>query len=227
MDYNNKVIGFHIHTCFSFDSMQKPEDIVDLYVKHGYDIIIITDHNEIEGGRIAKEYALKKYPGIIEVVIGEEIFTDIGDVAAFPLEHKIEKGNFGAVIDKIKEQNAYACLVHPYSEHDLLRIHNDEIISQIDFVEVFNCRLLNSKLNKYAEGYADKYNKMKIIGIDAHLKKELCNASFVWNEKFEIIGSRKRTTKKRNIRLSSLIRAFKKKNYRRIPALIMLYLLGI
>ncbi len=226
MKFADKKIGFHIHTCHSFDSLLRPEKIIDYCVEKGYEMVIITDHNEIEGAKTAKEYASKHYPGRIEVVIGEEIFTDIGDIVAFPLTHKIEKGNYEFVFEKIKEQNAFICLVHPYSEHDLLRIHNDEIISKVDFVEVFNSRLINKKLNAYAEEYANKYGKMKIVGIDAHLKKELKNASFIWDEKYQIINDTRLLTKIRNIRLSSIIRDFRRKNYKRIPYLIILYLLG-
>lgn len=226
INLNNKIIAFHIHTRYSFDSIQSPESVVDYYIKQGYEIIVITDHNEIEGACIANEYAYKKYNGKIEVVVGEEIYTDIGDIIGFPLTMRIEKGNIETVIEEIRRQNGYVCIPHPYSEHDLIRIHNEEIISKIDFVEVINCRLLNNKLNDYAGAYAGKYKIRGVIGIDAHLKRELGNGSFIWDNDFNIREKRIRITSKRIIRLSAIIKAFKRKQLVRIPALILLYILG-
>lgn len=226
MEYFNKKCAFHIHTRFSFDCILRPEEIVEYYFAEGYEIIIITDHNEIEGALNARNYAEETYPGKIEVVIGEEIKTDIGDIIGFPLTEKIETGNAEEVIREIKKQGAFVCLPHPYHEHNLFQIHSEHFVQNIDFVEIYNCRVLNKKLNQYAEEYCCKFNKKSIIGTDAHLKKELGNAHFKLDNNFILKEEYRRESNRRSIRLSSLIKAVKIKKYSRIPALIILYMIG-
>lgn len=224
--YFNKKCAFHIHTCYSFDSMLRPEEIVEYYSAEGYELIVITDHNEIEGARNAKNYAEETYPSKIEVVIGEEIKTDIGDIIGFPLKERIETGNAEEVIREIKKQGAFVCLPHPYHEHNLFEIHNEHLVDKIDFVEIYNCRVLDIKLNQYAEEYCCKFNKKSIIGTDAHLKKELGNAHFKLDNNYTLKEEYRHESSKRNIRLSSIIKAVKMKKYSRIPALIILYVIG-
>lgn len=54
----------HIHSCFS-DSVLTPVEIVDRWKRDGYKLIAITDHDEIEGSRIAYDYA--KGRGIVVI----------------------------------------------------------------------------------------------------------------------------------------------------------------
>ncbi len=54
----------HIHTCYS-DGDMRPEEVVDRWKAAGYKMIAITDHDEIEGSRIASSYA--KGRGIIVI----------------------------------------------------------------------------------------------------------------------------------------------------------------
>ena len=113
MNYYPKNLVFHVHTKYSYDSRLEPQYIVDFLVKANIHQVIITDHNEILGALEAKEYAEKKYPDKLEVIIGEEIKTDIGDIIGFPLYEKIIPGNHNTVIKEIQTQNAFVCLPHP------------------------------------------------------------------------------------------------------------------
>lgn len=54
----------HIHTCFS-DGALRPETIVDRWKSEGYKLIAVTDHDDIEGSRIAYNYA--KGRGIVVI----------------------------------------------------------------------------------------------------------------------------------------------------------------
>lgn len=218
--------GFHIHTYYSSDSIMKPGDIVDICAGMGYETIIITDHNEIKGAEQAREYSIEKYNGKIEVIIGEEVKTDIGDIIGFPLSKRIEKGAFEDVVKEMKRQNAYICIPHPYLEHNLQKIHNDEILKSIDFVEVLNCRVLNGKLNEYAGEYSIKYGIKRIIGSDAHLESELGNSFFIWDNDFEIRSSGYKLSTRRKIRASAIIKAVKSGKYIKIIPLIIYYIIG-
>lgn len=209
----NKKTAFHVHTNFSDDSNLKPEDLVDFLVKKNFEQVIITDHNEIQGALIAKNYCESKYGDDFTVIIGEEVSTDIGDIIGFPLTKKIIPTDAKDCFKQIKSQGGFVCLPHPYKEHDLFEIHQKWFIDNLDFVEVFNSRL-NSNLNKYANNYARSYKKMQIIGSDAHLLNELNNTSFKFKIGIdELIVLHKSYSETKDIRKSQFIKYYSKKEY--------------
>jgi len=212
----NKKTAFHIHTKYSYDSNLDPKGIIENLVNWGYEQVIITDHDTIDGALYAKEYAEKNYKNQIHVIIGEEISTNIGDIIGFPLKHHIETNDFNECILKIKEQNAFVCLPHPYKEHNLFEIHTNEFIEKIDFIETFNARL-NPTLNGFAEKYADYYNKFKIIGSDTHVCQELNNTCFKFlNSNHDIDILKSIYSKKSHIRKSQLIKYQRRKNVSKV-----------
>lgn len=209
----NKKTAFHVHTKYSYDSILSPENVIDYLVYIGYGQVIITDHDNIDGALFANEYANRKYSDRFQVIIGEEISTNIGDIIGFPLQEQIKANNYKDCFRKIKEQNAYICLPHPYKQHDLFEIHIPSFIDCIDFVETFNSRLTPA-LNSYAEKYADYFNKKKIFGSDAHLANELNNAGFLFtSSNFDIEIIKNKYSNNKNIRRSQSIKYLKKKQY--------------
>jgi len=214
---------FHVHTYHSIDSFLKPDFIVDTFYDAKIDNVIITDHNSIRGAVEAKDYAEKKYGNRINVIIGEEVKTDIGDIIGFPISNEIQMKEHAKVIDEIKNQGGFVCLPHPYKSHNLLKIHKQQFIDSIDFIEIFNARI-SAKLNAYAEEMASYYNKHTIVGADAHVKGDLFNASFVFNNNLEIIERSTTYTSKRNFRLSQLVQNLKEKN---IAGIVKYYLLSL
>ncbi|MFH1196168.1 MAG: PHP domain-containing protein [bacterium] len=217
MDWlKNKKTAFHIHTSYSYDSRLAPAAVVDYFVEEGFDTIIITDHETISGAVEAAEYAEKNYPGKISVIIGEEIKTDIGDITGFPLSRKIGAGNFFDVTKEIKEQDAVVCLPHPFSSHDLSAIASAKYLDEIDFIEVFNARCSDAA-NESAVKLQMKFKKYPVIGSDAHVKEELANTYFIWDNDFSIKESLTLKTTKRYVRKSQLVKSIKRKD---IPCLI-------
>ena len=202
---------FHVHTYHSIDSFLKPKVLVDVLFKAKIDNVIITDHNSIRGALEAKAYAEKNYTNKFNVIIGEEVKTDIGDIIGFPIKDEIQLKDHKKVIDEIKKQGGFACLPHPYKSHNLLKIHEQQFIDSIDFIEIFNARV-SKKLNEYAKEMASYYNKNTIIGSDAHVKGDLLNASFIFNNSLEIQECSAIYTTKRNFRLSQLVQNLKEKN---------------
>ena len=211
MDLSNKKIAFHIHTNYSSDCNSDPKEVIDMLFDLGFSIAIITDHNTIEGAMSAKVYADKKYKDRFQVIVGEEVLSDIGDIIGFPVANEVKKGNYQEVIDNLKRQFAKICLPHPYKSHDLFLIHEEKFISQFDFIEVFNSRL-NEKLNEYAQRLCKKFDKIPIVGIDAHTIEDLKNCYVVYNEEMKIIDSLAKPTPISNIRKSQMINARKKNN---------------
>lgn len=209
MDISNKKIVFHIHTKYSSDSNSEPSEIVDSLVKSGIDTAIITDHNTIKGAVEAKKYSEKKYGEKFKVIIGEEVLSDIGDIIGFPITNEIPKGNYQDVISSMKEMEAYICLPHPYKSHDCFLIHEEQFLTQFDFIEIYNSRI-NQKLNEYAVKLNQKHKKIPIIGNDAHTIEDLKNCFVKYNDKMEIVESLTNPTPIKNIRKSQMIDAKKK-----------------
>jgi predicted metal-dependent phosphoesterase TrpH len=221
----NKRIVSHIHTKFSYDSFLEPETIVETAIKNKIEIIIITDHNSIEGAKIAKQYAEKKYTNKLQVLIGEEVLTDIGDIIGFPLKNKINSYNYLDVIKEIKDQGGFVYLPHPYQGHNLFLIHDSNFISNLDFIEIFNSRL-NKKENYFAELLQINSGIRPILGSDAHLKSEIMNVSFKFDESFNIYDQVSTRTTLRNIRKVSFIKYFKKRNLVKMLKYLLLILLN-
>jgi predicted metal-dependent phosphoesterase TrpH len=225
MDLLNKKINFHIHTKYSFDSFLEPSFIVDYLYQNGFEVAIITDHNTIKGALEAKAYAEKKYKDKFIVIVGEEVKSNIGDIIGFPITNEINPGDYKTVIKQMKEQNAILCLPHPYKSHDLFLIHQEEFINEFVFIEVFNARI-NDKLNEHAEKLAEKYNKLKIVGNDAHVKSDLLNCSNYYRNNLKNPEFSVKRTHIRNVRKSQIINFLKKKNPVSIIKYFFLFVIG-
>ena len=105
----------HIHTTYS-DGFASPEDTIDLIVKEtDLRVVAITDHDTAEGAFVAHEYA-QRYVGQLEVIIGQEVTTNDGDVLALYIHETLPKFRTAeAAIDAIHGQGGLAIAAHPFS----------------------------------------------------------------------------------------------------------------
>jgi hypothetical protein len=110
-------------------------------------------------------------------------------------------------------------------EHNIFKIHCEDVLKHVDFIEIFNSRC-NSKLNLFAFELQKANNIHPIIATDAHVKDELLNTYFIYNEKYEILEERSAYAKLRNVRLSQLVKYYKEKNIKKIIKYIILYIIG-
>lgn len=115
MTKNYGKADFHIHSSIG-DAVCTPEEIVD-YVEHhtDLDVIAITDHDQIKGGIIAREYAIKKGYRI-NVIIGEEVSTLSGHLIGLFMKKRIKR--YTNLIDTIKDihnQGGICIIPHPLS----------------------------------------------------------------------------------------------------------------
>ena len=161
-------IDFHTHTYFSYDSLMRPEKILGIAQKKGLTHIVINDHNTINGGleckKIEKNYKLN-------VIIGSEIKTDIGDVTGIFLKEEIKQGPYLEVIEQIKNQGGLSILNHPFVGHNLSGLN----FSVFDFIEGYNGRC-NEEQNRKAIELAKSNNKPILAGSDAHTYSEVGNS---------------------------------------------------
>lgn len=168
----------HIHSKYSYDSLSSPKEIIKIAKKTGLKGIAITDHDTIKGAveasRITKD---------IEIIIGSEIKTNIGDVIGLFLNEEIISRQFEEVIDEIKSQNGFVVLPHPYKTFDNV---SDSILNQVDAIEIFNGRI-SKQLNDKAQKLA--YDKKMVItgGSDAHLIRDVGSVVTVLDMELEFL----------------------------------------
>ena len=92
----------HLHTRYSCDSNLKPESILKIVKKLGLDGVAFTDHNTIKGAieakTLVKRLAQNKEYDDFEVIVGEEVRTNLGDVLVYYVQEEIPKGDFFDVV---------------------------------------------------------------------------------------------------------------------------------
>jgi predicted metal-dependent phosphoesterase TrpH len=103
----------HVHTLWS-DGAQRPEAVVAAAAGR-VDVLAITDHDEIRGALIARDYARRQPLLGVEVVVGEEISTLNGHLIGLYLEERVPPGLTALrTIDLIREQGGLAVAAHPF-----------------------------------------------------------------------------------------------------------------
>ena len=112
-----KKIDLHIHTNYS-DGLYSPEEVVQLAIERGYDVISITDHDNIDGFLQVKDYAADQG---ITLIPGVEISTvhrnrdvhilaynfDLENAALLDLMKRIYDSRYGraeTIIQKLNER---------------------------------------------------------------------------------------------------------------------------
>src|SRR5207247_782616 len=147
-------VDLHCHTSASFDSLSRPEAVVRAAAARGLTHLAITDHERIDGALAARAAA----PPELAVIIGEEIRTAGGDMIGLFLDEAIPAGlSASETARRIREQGGLVGLPHPFdrfrsstgrrsSAADL-----DELVGLIDYVEVFNARLIGRGNQRAAE----------------------------------------------------------------------------
>ncbi|MDY7042274.1 MAG: PHP domain-containing protein, partial [Chloroflexota bacterium] len=101
-------IDLHVHTCYSRDSTNSPEAIIEACRRRGLDKIAVTDHNTIAGALALRELA----PDL--VIVGEEIKTSDGELIAFFVAEEIPAWlPLEETITRLRAQGAIIGVSHP------------------------------------------------------------------------------------------------------------------
>jgi predicted metal-dependent phosphoesterase TrpH len=183
-------VDFHIHTCYSKDSLTSLKAVVETCRKRGLDKVAITDHNTIAGALALREMA----PDL--VIVGEEIKTNVGEIIAYFLEEEVPKGlRLQEAIARVREQGGVVGVPHPL---DRLRreamglTHLLTIVGQVDLLEVFNARTVFASDNCRARDVARERGLLATAGSDAHIAWEIGHAYVempAFNDKEEFLHS--------------------------------------
>jgi hypothetical protein len=170
----------HVHTYKSICSNLKPESILEAAKRKGLDGIAITDHNTIAGALQVKGINKDRN---FEVIVGEEILTDCGEVLALDLHSQVPQGSLTDVIRNAKKQGAIVALAHPadaFRKHFSLNTIK-KYAREIDALETLNSRTLNPLFNDSAYSYAKMLSLASIAGSDAHFAFEIGGAVTLFN----------------------------------------------
>ncbi len=225
-----KKADLHIHSNVS-DGARSPEQIID-YIEYNTDIdkVYITDHNNIEGAKIALSYKLKKNYKI-EVGIGSEISTNHCHMIGLDIKKNIRKKMSPQDTAKeILNQGGFPVIAHPFNPFQKGRHLNGKILvesmldSNIPFaIEVngslnymtllySNRKFLRkqaelSLANKKAIDIAKKYQIPIVGGSDAHLRRVLGSAYTIYKD--DLISEIKNNTVSYGFDFTSRRKGFK------------------
>jgi len=166
-------VDFHVHTIYSYDSLNRPETIIKKAKQKGLDAVVVLDHDKIKGG--VQTAALNE--GEILVIPAVEVKTDIGDVIGLFTRKEIEAAEYHAVIEQIKKQGGLVMLPHPYHKHNL----RDDIYELLDLIEINNART-TAENNQLAEKLANQHNIAGVSGSDAHFPWEIGRCVTIFDE---------------------------------------------
>jgi predicted metal-dependent phosphoesterase TrpH len=170
-------IEFHCHTCYSKDSLVRPEALVEVCQRKGIDRVVITDHNEIAGAVEAQRIDPQR------VIVGEELMTTQGELLAAYVQERLPPGLPPLeAIALLRAQGAFISVSHPFDftrsgswrADDLLAI-----LPLVDAIEIFNARCFTPRANEQAVDFARQHNLVGTVGSDAHTLRELGRAVLI------------------------------------------------
>ncbi|MGV8085063.1 MAG: PHP domain-containing protein [Candidatus Bilamarchaeum sp.] len=171
------IIDTHLHTKYSRDCLSEPKKVLSQAKAIGLDGIVITDHDNVSGYRSLSKKDIADSQ--IQVICGEEITTDKGEIIALFLNDAIAgRTPLPEVLDQIKEQDAFCFIPHPF---DRLRKHLDPTtldkttLAKINGIEIYNSRITYWREDTQKALYFAKNNPRLIQtgGSDSHFLSEL------------------------------------------------------
>lgn len=168
----------HVHTEYSgfnkLGVMKFPESValpdiqVDKARSNGMDVLCITDHDETAGAFIAQKYA-KRYDDI-EVVVGEEVTTEDGEIIGLFLNERVpDMLSVEETVDIIREQGGLTIAPHPFSFH-VPGLQEKIFEIDLDGFETINGGHPDEYSNMFARLVMDRHpgRWAEISGSDAH-----------------------------------------------------------
>ena len=160
-----------MHTCFSPDSVMKPEKLVSKCVEMGIDCIAITDHNTIAGALTVQSTTS------IRVIVGEEIKSRDGEITGLFLQEAIPRGLSSLeTVQRIRGQGGLVSIPHPFDHFRRSVINRqalEQILPYVDIIEAFNARNTFQRDNETALALALQHDILISSVSDSHTSLEV------------------------------------------------------
>ena len=168
-------LDLHTHSRYSPDSKLEPIEIVKAAKQRGFDGVAITDHNAVEGSRLAWEYG--RANGFL-VIRGAEISTDVGHVLAYGTTVPIARGrSCWETVQAVRGLGGVPVAAHPYRVWSGLG-ERPTVSSPFAAYEVQNARTLR-RGNVRARALAAMKSVGGTGGSDAHYLEEVGRAATI------------------------------------------------
>lgn len=169
-------VAIHLHTDYSFDSNFPPEQVVAAAEREGLDCVAITDHDEIDGARRARDL------GRVRVIVGSEISTRDGHLIGLFLEKRIAPGKPAIeTAEAIHDQGGLVLAPHPFASlcsGSLLGLM-PALLGHLDAVEIHNAQNPLGWQDRRAARFAEAHDLPGYVGSDTHIAGPLAPA---WQE---------------------------------------------
>ena len=203
-----KKIELHCHSIDASPcSTESAESIVDIYVKAGYDAILLTNHYarcvyEIYGCKSIDEYVdifmravekvKKAAEGKIQVLVGAELRFDgsVNDYLWFGFDEEFLRKTpdlFEMGIVKFheicQEKGWLVVQAHPF-RNGMMVINP----AYLDGVEVYNGHVGHDSRNFIARNWAEEYGLIKTSGTDLHYAHVPATGGILTDEKVENVN---------------------------------------
>jgi predicted metal-dependent phosphoesterase TrpH len=160
----------------------KPAELIAQAISVGLDGIAVTDHDTMAGVFEMQKIA----PPSFEIIPGEEITTDRGEVIGLFLTEEIPPGPFDEVFFRIRSQNGVVIVPHPFDPFRKAILPTDQEAGRFDAIEVLNGRAMFASINTKAQAYAQRNNCAMVCGSDAHYLFEVGAVTFAVPDNIDI-----------------------------------------
>lgn len=171
-------VAIHLHTHYSHDSNQSPADILAAAERERIDVVAITDHDEIDGAREAREIS-ERGGSPVRVIVGEEVSSRDGHIIGLFLQRRIEPWmSAEETIAAIREQGGVVLAPHPFSTlcDNSLRANVERIVPLIDAMEIHNAQNPWPRHDALAARFAAERAIAPFVGCDGHIRGQLAPA---------------------------------------------------
>ena len=147
-------------------------------VARGLTHLAITDHDRVDGALEARERAATDAPGLA-VLVGQEIRTTAGDLIGLFLHETIPPGLTPAdAVAAVRGQGGLVGIAHPFDRFrgsvgrgDTEAL--DELAASVDWIEIWNARLIVGDGNARAAELALRHGVTGVAVSDAHTTMEV------------------------------------------------------
>ncbi len=174
-------LDLHNHTHHSHDAITIPKNLVRISKEKDV-VVAVTDHNNTGAWKDISNYAREfKH----DAILGEEIKVEengkfLGEFVGLFMNEEIPRGNVWEVLDKLREQDAFVTIVHPFDRLRSPEFRKKEwfeaMKKKVDAFEIFNARCQLKIFNNHAKKIIEKNSLPFTAGSDSHTPNEIGNA---------------------------------------------------